>query len=230
MSTFLELKTQIADELDDPDLLTGGQIARAVKTAIRFYERKKLYFNSSVSLSFNTVAGQEYYGAADLAQIPYLISVDLMKATLNGVKYDVVKVDPSLIDSSQSGTVVGTPPTNYAYVAQQIRLFGIPDDVYAITLSGATYRLADLAADADTNAWTTDAEELIRQAAKRILMSDVTKELPPGSGATPAEMMALDALRKETRLRMGSPPLRADELSGMQGRGARYNIYTNAPA
>lgn len=229
MSTYVELKQQIADELDDDDLLTGGQIAKAIQTAIKFYERKRLYFNYSVSMTFNTVAGQEYYAAAALAAIPDLISIDRMKVTLSGYKYDVTLVPAGQIDAAQNGAVVGTPPTNYAYVAQQIRLYGIPSDVYVVTLSGVTYRLAALSADGDENAWTTDAEELIRQAAKRILMSDVTKELPPGSAATPAEMMAFDALRKETRLRMGPQTLRADELSAMQGRGGRMNIFTDSP-
>lgn len=227
MSTYAEMQQRIADEIDDSDLLDGGQIAKAIQTAIKFYERKRLYFNTSRSLTFATVADQEYYGATDLAQIPGLISIDSMYVTVNGSRYPIAIIDNATIDAAQSGSAQGSPPRNYSIVAQQIRLYGIPTDAWTVTLSDALYRLDALADDDDENAWTTDAEELIRQAARRIIASDVTKELPMGSGPTPAEQMALAALQQETRLRRGPIERRADELVAMQSTGGRYDITTD---
>jgi len=74
-------------------------------------------------------------------------------------------VDYLTIDDEQDGSVEGEPRV-FAYFKENIRLYPIPDAVYTITLS-YIYRLTALSADGDSNAWTTDAEELIRSGAKR---------------------------------------------------------------
>jgi hypothetical protein len=226
MSTYLELQQRIADELDDDDLRTGGQIAKAIKSAIAFHERRRFYFNTTVSHTFSTVDGQEFYGAADLSAIPDIISIFWMYVTVSGVRYPVLPVPGEMITQSQSGYVLSAPPRYYSYEAQQIRLYGIPNAIWTVTMSDL-YRLPELSADGDSNAWTTDAEELIRQTAERIIMRDITKEIPRGSSMLPAEQEALDALYRETRLRMGNTTLRADDVAGMQGNRPRANIYAD---
>lgn len=162
MTTFGVMQARIADEIARTDLTT--QIKDAIKTAIKKYERRRYYFNQKVDTTFSTVADQEYYGSAALADIPDIAEIDSATVTLTGVKSPLDEFDHSLIDSLQNGQVTGTPEA-YSYAAQKIRLYPIPSGVMTITLS-YIYRFATLSLDADTNAWMTDGEELIRCAAK----------------------------------------------------------------
>ncbi len=59
-------------------------------------------------------------------------------------------------------------PVDYAIFGDQLRLAPIPDAAYTITFSGLA-RLPTLSQDADTNAWMTEGEALIRNQAKVFL-------------------------------------------------------------
>lgn len=218
--TYLDMQNRIQDEVQDTALLP--QIKLAIQTAISYYERTRFYFNTKTA-TWNTVGGQEYYGTAALADIPNLIRIfDPMKCQITGFNYDIWPTDEGYINSAQNGQIV-TRPQYYAYYGQQIRLFPIPDTAYLITMQ-YHYRLQTLVNDADTNAWMTDGEMLIRQCAKRVLGVDVTREVDPSQPPSFMEQQALDAIQAETRARM-SNGLLAVEYKGAMGRG-RFNIYT----
>lgn len=214
--------TRITDEVDDSALTT--QIQAAIQTAIKFYERKPFYFNSKI-LSFNTVGNQEYYGAADAADIPTLTHIESLVITLTGVKMPVAPVLFDWIDDAQTGQSVGLPYA-YAYYTQQIRFFPIPPAAYAV-LAAIRYRFAALALPTDTNAWMTDGEEMIRQRAKIILNADVIQ----GDGAIQAitlakamEADAYKALMQETRTRMADAPLYT-EIANLVSDRTNFNIF-----
>jgi hypothetical protein len=218
--TYLDMQTRIADEIQDSSLT--AQIKLAIQTAITFYERQKFYFNTKTG-TFNTIGGQEYYGSAANADIPNLIRIyDPLKCQINGFNYDVVPTDESYINSCQNGQII-TLPQYYAYYAQQIRLFPIPDTTYLMTMQ-YQYRFPALVNDSDTNAWMTDGEMLIRQAAKRVIGVDVTREVDPSAPISLLEQQAIDALNAETRARLSNGQL-AVEYRGALGRG-RFNIFT----
>lgn len=217
MANYGDMKTQIADEIGDSTL--SSQIILAINSAIKHYERKQFYFNSKTG-TFSTVTNQEYYAAAANSDIPDIVRIHSMKVTDGGYKYDVRSVPFTEIDSAQDGTFTGVPDC-FATFSQQIRLYPIPDAVYTMTMA-YTYRLAALSADADENAWTDDAEELIRQRAKLILATDTLRDIDMAQAAGAMERDALNALQKETRLRASIVTLRSDFPSG-----GRYNIFTD---
>lgn len=68
-STFSDLILQIADEIDDTTGEYAGQIQSACYAAIRYCERDVYYFNETRDVTFTTVNGQEWYGAADNSNI-----------------------------------------------------------------------------------------------------------------------------------------------------------------
>jgi hypothetical protein len=205
MSTYLEMRERIADEVDDGDIDT--QIGRAILTAIRFYERTRFWFNQK-TFTFATVAAQEEYSVSDAADIATFLEVKSAYITSSGIRYPFPQVDYEVLDAAQNGAITGRP-TNWAYFAQKIRPFPIPDAAYTATIS-AHYRLTELSADGDTNVWTTEAEELIRQRAKKILAIDITKEPMDSVGADALETAALEGLLRETALRRGRPLLMVD--------------------
>ncbi len=213
--TYGALKTRIANEVADSTI--AAEIILAIETAIKFYERKEFYFNSKTG-TFLTVIGQEYYGLAANADIPNIIRIfDPIKLTAGGYKYDVSIVPFADIDSLQDGTRTGRPEAA-AYFAKQLRAYPIPDAVYTATMA-YVYRLAALSVDEDENAWTDDAEELIRQRAKMIIAADVLRDVDMYQAAKELEAQAYSALRAETRSRRSVSTLRTDLPSG------RYNIF-----
>lgn len=217
MTTYAVMQSRIADELSRTDLTT--QIQRAILSAIKFYERKKFYFNTSVTSTFTTVANQEYYGSSDLAAIPNIVEILALKGTLNSTKLPLRPVDFNTIDAQQSGSVKGFPEY-FCYFAQQIRLYPMPNSAWTMTLA-MVYRLTALSADGDSNVWTTDAEQLIRQNAKRQLYLDVIKDRDSAEIAAILEKEAYDVLRNETLRRFSNPTLAVPaELVG----GGGYNI------
>ena len=84
-------------------------------------------------------------------------------------------------------------------------------------------RLAALSADADTNAWMVDGEELIRQHAKWIIASDITHEPEEAATAQAREAIALKAIERDTAQRRGRPAMTVDAAM-LTSRP--FNIYT----
>tara|TARA_R110000796_G_scaffold65782_2_gene151815 strand:+ start:25216 stop:26118 length:903 start_codon:yes stop_codon:yes gene_type:complete len=62
MSTYLEMQTKIADDLNRSDL--GSQIQREILRAIRKFSKNPFWF-SSKRLNFATAIGQQYYDSSD---------------------------------------------------------------------------------------------------------------------------------------------------------------------
>ena len=77
MSTYVTMRTRIADELLDSGALTNAQINNAILTAIKHYERKEWWFNQKVG-TFSTVANQELYTSSDLTDIPDIVLIQSM--------------------------------------------------------------------------------------------------------------------------------------------------------
>ena len=182
-TTYLVLQQQIADELGDrTDLLsplsdsslTLSPIKNAIQSAIAMWEREPFYFNEYYGISaFDTVASQEFYTVTDLAAIATLPKIDKLHILVNNNRYTIYqRTWQYLEDISVNPSVVTSLPVDYAYFAEQIRLYPIPDGAYPITIN-ANQRLTALSADGDANAWTQDGFDLIRAQAKLILAQEV---------------------------------------------------------
>ena len=200
MTTLGTMMDRIADELDRTDMTS--QIQQAIKTAISKYERKRFYFNEARSLTFTTVDGQEFYTSADATDIPNLLFIDNVKLTISSSdKIDLDRADYSELEylSTNSTTDEGQP-TCYAYYAKQLRLYPIPDAAYAVRVSGV-FALSDLSATADTNAWMTDAEALIRSRAKREIFTHVIRDVEGAQAMAQAEAEELQSLNQATNAR-----------------------------
>lgn len=199
------MQARIADEMLDSGAISTAQIKASIQTAIKFYAGKPFYFNQKKDSTFSTVASQEYYGSADNADIPTIAKMEGF--TIGSSKKPVVKVDFSAIDNAQTGSVTGEP-TNYAYFDQKLRLYPIPSAVYTATLA-YIYRLSTLTADGDTNAWMVEAEELIRQSAKRDLCENIVIDADGAIRYGTREIVVFDELKAETARRMDAS-LRVD--------------------
>jgi hypothetical protein len=205
MSTYGTMKTRIADEFVN-ESITTAQIENAIKSAVKHYEREAFWFNQKVG-TFATVAAQEYYTTAANADIPDIVRIDSMRSSegnlLRAVSFDH-------IEQMQDGSVT-SPPGFYTRYKDQIRLYPIPDAVYTMTMA-YIYKLTTLSADADTNAWTDECEEMIRQASKRILSTDILHADDMAQRYAELERVAYDRIRSENKDRSPQKLLRADGI------------------
>jgi hypothetical protein len=207
MGTLADLKNRIALELARSDL--SAQTANAVSDAIKFYGRERFWFNQSRNITFSTVNGQQSYGAADQALIPNLIKIDDIFLT-EATKYPLDRYSATDFEMLTGGSTANGKPTAYTYTDNQIFLYPTPNDAYAMRIY-AHYRLPVIA-DNETNAWTDDAEELIRTHAKQLLYLDPLEDDQGAArmGVKIPELLA--ALRAETSARMGTGRIRPTEF------------------
>lgn len=212
------LQRAIADELgDNVDLLdelsdTGlasSPIKRAIQSAIAKWERQPFYFNeeynsppADVNL-FSTVVGQELYTSATIASTSTFWRLHVL---IGNNRYTMVRRSWDYLENMAPNPSLRGQPAEWAYFAESIRLYPIPDGVYQVRGS-RTARLDPLVNDADSNVWTTDAYDLIRSEAKLILARDVLhdpqikaecEEAIYGTAARPDDKGYLGALRAET--------------------------------
>jgi hypothetical protein len=190
MTTYATLRTRISSELDRTDLNTAGYVASEVLSAIKHYERQRFWFNEGRATA-STVAAQ-----VNLAVPTDLLEIDDLRITLSSRPYQLDKQswDDFLAMGGTDTGITNSRPSDYAYYANQLWFFPIPDSTYTLTMSYVK-QLTALSADADTNAWTTDAEELIRARAKAALKINYLE----------------DAAAKQEALMVGAPYLSVQE-------------------
>lgn len=201
MTTLLDLQTRIATDLTRTDLTS--QIASAVGDAIAFYGRQRFWFNVTRSQTFQTVVGQQAYTASDLAAIPDIVKLDALFIPQSQSIYPLDRYEPADFEVIAGGMSGGGKPRAFTYIDQSILLWPVPSAVYTLR-PHMHYKLPALVNPTDTNAWTTDAEELIRTHAKMLLYIDVLED-PDGMQRMAAKLTdLLAALRSESSSRQSN--------------------------
>ena len=208
MATYLDMQTRIADELINDGDISTAQIKNAIQSTIADYAGEGFWFNEATA-TLNTVANQELYSSADLSAIPDIIKIISLRIVNSGTYTTYINgITNDQIEDIQDGTLFGQPEL-YSRFANKIRLFPIPDAVYALKLSYIS-TLATLSADADTNAWMNEAEEVIRQGAKKRLATDILHSDEIAQRCAVMENKAYDGLRMENRNRRPQNFLRTE--------------------
>ena len=219
MATYLDMITRIADELVNDGDISTAQIKNAILTTIADYAGEAFWFNTK-SLTINTGTFEYYSSTVAPTDISGIIRIDSAYITYSGVRASIDAVDNAEIDEIQTGSVIGVPQF-YARVFNDIRFYPIPNTSYPVTFS-VVYTLPALSADADSNAWTNDAEEVIRQGAKKRIAADILASDEIAARAARMETAAYEGLRAENRNRRSQQYLRT-EVPTMR---RSFNIYT----
>jgi hypothetical protein len=231
-ATYITLQQQIADELGDrQDLLSPlgdsnlalSPIQNAIQSAVAKWEREPFYFNQVIvqttlagPYAFSTVAGQEYYGAADYAPLATFAKIRKAWVFISSNRYAMNERTPQYLDDISVNPAVTGEPIDWAYAAEMLRLYPIPNGAYPVGLE-AIQRLSALVNPSDANAWTQDGFDLIRAEAKLILAEEVLKDPPLaqlmqraiyGDPAQPQRRGYLEALKAESARRGGRGKIR----------------------
>ncbi len=178
MTTFSDIKEAIADDIDDTTGEYAAQITKAVLAAIRYCERSTYYFNETRDVTFSTVNGQEWYGAADNSNIPTLVHIAAVwSEDGTGDRDPLRRYTPEVMELLADNSASRGEPYAYTYFGQRLRIYPIPGATpYTIRLQLGPYRLAPLVSDTDENAWLDEAFDMIKARAKYILAKDTLKD------------------------------------------------------
>jgi hypothetical protein len=193
---------KISDEIARPDL--NSQIRDKITEAIAAYQPERFFFSESRDITFNTVAGQEFYGAADNAAIPTLEAFDYIILYIGSIPWPIARrTDVEIEVLNQNGLMRGQP-WNWSYYNLQLRLGPVPDAVYSMRIACHQKIAAPANDDVANNPWMTDnAERLIRCRAKYELYLHVIRNMEMAEAMASATTEAFDALKGQTNRLVG---------------------------
>jgi hypothetical protein len=208
--TYGDLKGQITSDLRRSNLTT--EVANTVLDAIRDHDGERFYFNQTSFLNpeyytLNTTAGNDRYAIAPQAPVAEFIMIDAVKAQVGNTWYELKRDTPAEIDDAFAVPVSGQP-LEYAHLGNSIRMYPTPNAVFPVKIFGH-FRIIALANDADTNAWTTVAKNLIRYSTVKRLYAYPIRDRDQAQIAEQAEVRELEYLRRETERRARSGRMKA---------------------
>jgi hypothetical protein len=190
MGTLAALKTRIATDLARPDLTSD--IANAIADAIDEYSDTPFYFLMEESTR-STVAGTPTVALPDNFRRLQMLTVTAgsqrkdLPPERHLISYDEYR--ERIWDTSSRGE-----PCDYAIWNELVHFDPVPDAVYVMTFSFFGPVVGVPATDDASNAWTTEAEQLIRAHAKMLLYRDRIRNLEQ------AQVQERAALRHKARL------------------------------
>lgn len=159
MSTFVELKVEVARLLKDPNnqAVSAADIGAAINAAIRKWKKKKFWFNSfdeDVTLSVN----DPVLPAPSGITIQRLFKTNGVVINYASSRWLVEKVSPQQYDAMNcQGKGI---PFAYTYRDEGHELYYYPDAAYTARLRGLK-DYDDLVDDADANDFTEDGEDIV---------------------------------------------------------------------
>lgn len=186
MATYLETQTRIANELNRSNL--GDEIKLAILSAIKYYGKRRWWWNE-YSTTLSTTSSVAY-----VALPSDFVELDELQITVNSVKRKLRRTPYSDLLSMRANSSNGEP-SDFDLYQDRIELYPIPDATYTLTIAYVR-SLTVLSADADTDEWLDEGEELIRTRAKKMLYAEKIRDM--------AMAKDLQALEDSVLLRMES--------------------------
>lgn len=158
MSSLGEMVERIREDLDrGSDFDT--RIRRAIVDAIKFYRAKRLGFNIKRARAVLPPDNEIVSLPLDWVEADFLrLEKDDQREPLDEVTYDWME------DEYRDDDIRGRP-CYFAIQHRELRLAPTPDQTYTLMMS-FQYELQNIsfsASDGESNAWLTEAEELIRK-------------------------------------------------------------------
>ncbi len=215
MANWGTLKQRLKEETLKEGSLSGDHRARALEAAIKYYRNHRFWFNES-DFSFVTVDQTAAYGqeGADGRGDGYpsdLLKIIVATIKVNNFNYPLKPIAVKEYREIFLNTTYTGYPENFMYQGDQIYLEPTPNGVYTVSCdyvqdlgtptasySGSTWSttVGGVAIrDTYTNAWFTDAQELVMCRAKWWLYSKHYKNV---ESAQIAKLSELEEYRQLT--------------------------------
>ena len=170
MPSLGTLKARILNDPTRPSLT--AEVAAAVTEAIAFSATTRFWFNEVLDETITTVAATASYPIP--ANLRRLLRAEV---TISGQRNQLCGTMgwDEYRDLTASGANTGQT-TDLCFYGANLYPYPIPNDAWTLSLSYCS-SLGDLANDAASNAWTTEAEPLIRARAKYDILVNVIRDM-----------------------------------------------------
>jgi len=170
-----DMVSRIGSELQRSDI--DDQIKRGICTAIAHWGRRRFYFNEGRGVWETTSGTRDYAEGASTGSgtVPTVKLTDTLKVTVSGSDYTLNERGWNYIEDVTTRSGLTGIPLDFAYYRNSYWFYPVPSASMTIThayVKELTEVSFSSTANA-SNAWMTDAEELIRQRAKAIVRIDV---------------------------------------------------------
>jgi hypothetical protein len=187
----------IAEIESDTERSDTTAITSKINAAIRHYQPRRLFFNESRSITFNTVASTDTYrfGAGlEITTEFYRIDGAWITIAAEDVRELERRNYADLEGTADNNTDTGEP-SDYAFINKAIRLWRNPGAIYSVRLMGHI-KVAAPASDAEaSNAWMVEGYDLIMSRAKAELYAHRWEDPGNAQLMRVAEMDALSRLQ-----------------------------------
>ena len=173
MTTFLDVRNRVADQLARSDL--SAQIDREIQLAIARYNRRVTWLHEVRAVTLTSVAAQAWYSSVDVSTgagpqaVVGRTAVDV--SDIQSVRYmrtadydDLKQVHYSDFERFFDTTGSGGRTAYFTLYAGQIGIWPVPAGVETFTLSVVCKPVIPASAT-DTSVWFDQAQELIENAA-----------------------------------------------------------------
>jgi len=200
---FQSMVDAISDDIDDTQGEYIEQVQNAIFSAIRYCERDVYYFNETRDVTFQTVSGREWYDATDNSNIASLVRIQDVYLESDTIERRWIRrVRPDDLEILADNSAERGEPYAWTYFGQRIRLYPIPGPaIYMVRLQLGPYRLTSITTTEDTNAWFTEAFDLVKARAKYILAKDTLKDAAVAAEALNDYSDQQSSLKAETSRR-----------------------------
>lgn len=205
MATVGNLCTTIIGDLRRNDTSLSDIVLIDIKSAVRDYEAKRFYFNEKLmAVTLSATIGYSLAAFSTTGLVADIIEVDMVSVVNSGRTYQLE--EKSTMDWEQISTFfpdIGNPQYYQVY-GQNFYVYPASLAVGAVAYMYAHVKFAELSAMSDSNVWTNDASELIRNAALKRLWGRRFRDYDAAQACGIAEQDALKALQRRTEALAGT--------------------------
>ena len=219
MTTFLDVRTRVADQLARSDLNT--QIDREIQLAMARYNRRVSWLHEVREVSLTSVAAQAWYSSVDVStgtgpqDVTGRTAVDV--TDIQKISYmrdpdydDLRQVHYSDFEGFFDTTGAAGRPTYFTLYAGQIGIWPVPDGVTIYTLSAVVKPVIPSLAT-DESIWFDQAQELIENAAAAAICRKFIQDGERAQAFQVYETEAWNDLVREGNQKMATGKLRAQD-------------------
>lgn len=199
MGTYGDMINRISTQLRRSNLT--DDISDAIQKAVQVYSTRRFWFNDSKDLTFTTSSSLETYAPAGISDYGGFDFMEISRSTTD--RWEVKALDYQSFQEKRMGGDTFGDPLWYSIFDRTVYLWPIPASALNVVVSGRR-GLTTLSAAGDSNAWTNEAEVLIRTRATVDLYRYVIKDFQKADVMEKEEQKELSRLRATTNRLLGS--------------------------
>lgn len=201
MSTRATMLAEMADDMERSD---PAAFTNKINAAIRHYQPKRFFFNETRSVTFSTVAATDFYAWAAIGAEFYTIDGVFVTEAGGGNVLPMRVTDYRILEQLIDGSATQNLPTNYSYIAGGLRFYAVPDQAYAVRVTGHVKVAAPADDNEANNSWMTEGYDLIMARAKGELYAHRYGDIGMAQVMREAEESAFVRLSAASGKKMGT--------------------------